>query len=194
MQIDLNGSKTSLRSEMKKKRQMLDLEQRMRASQVIKKRLNEMLPVQKARTIIGYAAIQNEVDLEPFLEEQRQQGKTILLPRVKASQLEVVEWKGWQETAVSSFGIREPLGDSYKSTEIDVVLVPGLAFDGNGFRLGYGRGFYDRFLPNLRPDAFKCGVCYEIQVVDSVFPHAADIPMHWIVTEQSELVINWDFF
>jgi len=194
MQIDLNKSKTALRSEMKQKRQMLDLEQRRRASQMIANRLNELVPIQKARTIMGYAAIQNEADMIPFLEAQHQLGKTILLPRVQADQLVAVEWQSWQETAVSSFGIREPLGEVYPLADIDVVLVPGLAFDGRGYRLGFGRGFYDRFLPKRCPDAFKCGICYEFQVVDSVLPHAADIPIHWIVTEQSELVINWDFF
>jgi 5-formyltetrahydrofolate cyclo-ligase len=194
MHIDLKGSRETLRCEMKNKRQTLDMEQRRRASQMIARRLNELMPIQKARTIMGYAAIQNEVDIDLFLEEQRLQGKTILLPRVKANQLEAVEWKEWNETAVSSYGIREPSGENYSLSEVDVVLVPGLAFDGNGFRLGYGRGYYDRFLPNLRPDAFKCGISYEIQVVDSIFPHAEDIPMHWIVTEQSELVIKWDFF
>lgn len=194
MQIDLNASKPVLRSEMKKKRQMLDPEQRMHASQMIAKRLNELVPIKEARTIMGFAAIQNEVETGFFLEEQQQMGKTILLPRVQEGQLVAVEWKGWQETGVSSLGIREPLGEAYPPADIDVVLVPGLAFDGRGYRLGYGRGFYDRFLPTLRPDAFKCGICYEFQVVDSVFPHAADIPMHWIVTQQSELVINWDFF
>jgi 5-formyltetrahydrofolate cyclo-ligase len=194
MQIDLNPSKTVLRKEMKQKRQMLDLAQRMRASQSIMNRLHELVPIHNARTIMGYAAIQNEVDMTPFLEAQQQLGKTILLPRVHADQLVAVEWQGWQKTELSSFGIREPLGEVYPLADIDVVLVPGLAFDGRGHRLGFGRGFYDRFLPNLRQDAFKCGICYEFQVVDSILPHAADIPMHWIVTEQSELVINWDFF
>jgi 5-formyltetrahydrofolate cyclo-ligase len=194
MQIDLNTSKKALRREMKQKRQMLDLAQRISASQMIASHLNELVPIQKARTIMGYAAIQNEADMIPFLEAQQQLGKTILLPRVQADQLVAVEWQGWEKTGVSPFGIREPLGEVYPLADIDVVLVPGLAFDGRGYRLGYGRGFYDRFLPELRPDAFKCGICYEFQVVDSVLPHEADIPMHWIVTQQSELVINWDFF
>jgi 5-formyltetrahydrofolate cyclo-ligase len=194
MHINLQGSKAELRSEMKTKRAQLEAEQIQHDSIAIARRLNDLLPVQKASTIMGYAPIQNEVNLETFYEEQLALGKTILLPRVEENQIKPVEWKGWQETTVSSFGIREPLGESILITRIDVVLVPGLAFDGNGFRLGYGRGFYDRFLPGLRSNAFKCGICYEFQVVESVFPHANDIPMHWIVTDKSELVIDWDFF
>ncbi|HWQ74741.1 MAG TPA: 5-formyltetrahydrofolate cyclo-ligase [Syntrophomonas sp.] len=194
MHIDLKGSKTALRSEMKAQRNLLAPEQMAQASVAIAKRINDLLPVQKARTIMGYASIQNEVALESFYEQQRRQGRTILLPRVQGDLIEAVEWKGWKETKVSSFGICEPVGSSFPPEEIDVVLVPGLAFDGRGFRLGYGRGYYDRFLPELRPGAFKCGICYEFQVVESVFPHAEDVSMHWIVTDHSELVIDWDFF
>jgi 5-formyltetrahydrofolate cyclo-ligase len=194
MHINLQGSKDELRGEMKTRRNQLEAEQMQYKSISIARRLNDLMPVQNAKTIMGYASIKNEVNLESFYEEQRQIGKTILLPRVDGDQIAAVEWKGWQETKVSSFGICEPLGESFPVEEIDVVLVPGLAFDGNGFRLGYGRGFYDRFLPELRSNAFKCGICYEFQVVESVFPHANDIPMHWIVTEKSELVIDWNFF
>ncbi|NLV22786.1 MAG: 5-formyltetrahydrofolate cyclo-ligase [Syntrophomonadaceae bacterium] len=194
MHINLQGSKAILRSEMKEKRKLLAPEQVQQAGITIARRLNDLLPVQKARTIMGYAPMQNEVNLESFYEQQHQLGKTILLPRVEGDQIKPVEWQGWPETKVSSFGIREPLGDAYPLAEIDVVLAPGLAFDAGGFRVGYGRGYYDRFLPGLRSHAFKCGICYEFQVVDSVFPHENDVPMHWIVTEKSELVINWDYF
>jgi 5-formyltetrahydrofolate cyclo-ligase len=194
MHINLQGSKAALRGQMKDRRGLLETEQIRQASLTIAMRLNDLLPVQKARTIMGYASIQKEVDLQPFYEEQLKQGKTILLPRVEGDQIKAIKWKGWQETNLSSFGIREPVGEDFPTAEIDVVLVPGLAFDGRGFRLGYGRGYYDRFLPTLRPNAFKCGICYEFQVVESIFPHAADIPVHWIVTDHSELVIDWDFF
>jgi len=194
MAIDNKTFKQNIRSEMKKRRLGLDREQLAQASQLIASSLNELVPIQKAQTIMGYAAIQNEVDLRPFLEEQRRLGKKILLPRVEGNQLVAVEWQGQQVTNISSFGISEPLGAAYPPEKIDVVLIPGLVFDGKGYRLGYGRGFYDRFLPILRSNAFKCGIAYEFQVVDNVFPHTGDVPLHWIVTEKSELLIDGDFF
>ena len=194
MHINLQGSKAVWRKEMKEKRNLLNQEQILTSGMSIAARLNELLPVQKAQVIMGFAPMRNEVDLESFYEQQSQLGKTIVLPRVEGDQLKPVEWQGWQETKVSPFGVREPLGEAYPLKEIDVVIVPGLAFDPGGFRVGYGRGFYDRFLPQLRSDAFKCGVCYEFQIVDSTFPHEKDVPVHWIVTDKSELVINWDYF
>ncbi len=192
--MDIDNFKQALRSTMKKRRQELTLDEREQASRLIARALNELDSIKRAGTIMAYSAIQNEVDLGIFLEEQQRSGKKILLPRVEGDEMIAVEWQGWQETARSSFGIAEPTGLAYPLQEIDVVLIPGLVFDGNGYRLGYGRGYYDRFLLHLRKDAFKCGVCYEFQVVDNVSPHEGDIPMHWIVTEQSELLIDGDFF
>ena len=194
MEKDPKGFKQSIRSEMKNRRQGLSQEERDQAGDLIVNTLNELEPIQKAQTIMGFAAIQNEVDIMPFLEKQRRLGKKILLPRVEGNLLVAVEWQGQEAASISSFGICEPLGAAYPPEKIDVVLIPGLVFDGKGYRLGYGRGFYDRFLPLLRSNAFKCGIAYEFQVVDNVFPHTGDVPLHWIVTEKSELLIDGDFF
>lgn len=194
MEMDAKSFRQSLRSQMMKHRQSLSGEQITQASQAIARTLNELSPVQKAKTIMGFAAIKNEIDLWPFMEEQRSLGKKILLPRVEGDQLIAVEWQGKEASKISSFGICEPLGPACPADEIDVVLVPGLVFDARGYRLGYGKGFYDRFLPLLRSNAFKCGIAYEFQVVDNVYPHAEDVALHWIVTDKSEILIDGDFF
>jgi 5-formyltetrahydrofolate cyclo-ligase len=121
--------------------------------------------------------------------------RTVLLPRTKKTgDMEAVKFTGWEHILRSPYGILEPEGEAYPVDEIDVVIVPGLVFDFKGYRLGYGKGYYDRFLKQLRPEAFICGVAYEFQVVEKVFPHEKDLPVHWIVTEKSELVIDWDYF
>lgn len=144
---------------------------------------------------MAYASINNEVDLVPLMGKWHQEGRTILLPRVEANgRMEAVKWTGWDKVKSGPFGIREPLGEPFDPDQIDAVLTPGLVFDYKGFRLGYGKGFYDRFLPRLNESAFICGVCYEFQVIENAYPHKEDIPMHWIVTDHSELVINWNYF
>ncbi|CFX90463.1 5-formyltetrahydrofolate cyclo-ligase [Syntrophomonas zehnderi OL-4] len=194
MEINYGSLRAELRSRMIRRRQELSIEEKVNAQTKIMDTLSQLVPIQTAQTIMAFAAIRNEVDVSAFLEVQQQSGKTILLPRVEGNELAAVKWEGWQETTVSSFGIAEPVGSAFPSQEIDVVLVPGLVFDGNGYRLGYGRGFYDRFLSSLRSDTFKCGICYEFQVVDNIYPHERDVPVHWIVTEQSELLIAGEFF
>ncbi len=86
-------------------------------------------------------------------------------------------------TARSSFGIREPQdGSVLDPTAIDLVLVPALAFDGNGHRLGFGAGYYDRFLKTIRPDALRIGIGYEWQCVDALPVEPHDVPMHLLLT------------
>ena len=158
------------------------------------RRLKELQPLQQAKVIMGFSSIRNEVNLGPLLQKLQRQGRTILLPRVEGDNLQTVEFRPGEDMGRGSFGIQEPLGEPFAVDKIDVVIVPGLVFDAGGFRLGYGKGYYDRFLPRLNQKCFKCGVCYEFQVVDNVYPHPGDIPVHWIVTDQSEIAVNWDFF
>jgi 5-formyltetrahydrofolate cyclo-ligase len=194
--MDLNTKcKQELRNEMQEQRTALSAEQVESHSRLIAAKLNELDPIINARRIMGFASIRNEVDLSFFLEGQAVQGKTVLLPRVeKDGNLAAVEFGGWHLSRPGAFGIMEPTGPVCSPDGIDAILVPGLVFDGHGYRLGYGKGYYDRFLKRLPPNTFICGVCYEFQVVDDLMPYDKDMPVHWIVTEKSELVLNWDFF
>ncbi len=158
-------------------------------------KLDELKAIYQARTIMGFYGINQEVRIMPFLEEKQNQGKTILLPRVeKNGHLSAVKYGGLDQTRSGSFGIMEPVGEPYPPENIDVVIVPGLAFDYRGYRIGYGKGYYDRFLPGLRKDVFLCGVCYDFQIVENIFPQSGDIAVQWIITEQSELMVKWEFF
>lgn len=184
-----------LRKEMGDRRASLSALQIETYSNLIAGKLMELEPLISARNIMGFASVRNEVDLRPFLQGQADLGKTILLPRVeKDGGLAAVEFSSWESTRLGAFGIAEPVGSDFPLAKIDAVIVPGLVFDAYGYRLGYGKGYYDRFLKLLPKSTFICGVCYEFQVVDNIIPNDEDVPMHWIVTEKSELVINWDFF
>lgn len=188
-----NLERNNLRTNMIQKRLQLEPEKIAAASRAIADKLDELVPLCRAQYIMGFYPIKNEVDLSYFLNRQSLQGKTILLPRINSeSQIEAVRYEGNNSLAPGSYGILEPQGEAVG--RIDAVLVPGLVFDGRGYRLGYGKGYYDKFLFALTDKVFICGVCYEFQVVDNVFPHQSDVPMHWVVTEKSELVVNWDFF
>ncbi|MGI5912569.1 MAG: 5-formyltetrahydrofolate cyclo-ligase [Syntrophomonadaceae bacterium] len=181
------------RNMLSRRRSMTDQEVN-NLSRRICSRLERLYPVTKANVIMGYNSINNEVNLIPWLVELKRQGRTIVLPRVQGGQLQAVEVNDWNNMAPGPFGIKEPLGDPIAIEKIDVVLVPGIVFDAKGYRLGYGKGYYDLFLPGLSKQCFNCGVCYEYQVIDNVFPHKKDVAVHWIVTDQSEIAIDMNYF
>lgn len=189
-----NERRQMIRREMGERRARLTHQQVQVYSRAISDRLQELHPIIHSAAIMGFAAINNEVDLTLCLEKWTG-SRTVLLPRVEPDgQLAAVKFEGWEQTSRGGFGIREPLGEPVAPSTIDAVIVPGLVFDGKGYRLGYGKGYYDRFLKLLPASTFICGVCYDFQVVDTVWPRGGDVPMHWIVTEKSELAIDWDYF
>ncbi|MGI5922056.1 MAG: 5-formyltetrahydrofolate cyclo-ligase [Syntrophomonadaceae bacterium] len=191
---DKGLARDKLRRQMKRRREQLSASQVQEFSHLIMHKLAELEPVKRARSIMYYAAINHEVDLGPLIEREYL-SRHVLLPRIEANGLmAAVQYTGWSRTHESRFGILEPEGAAYPVENIDVVIVPGLVFDFNGYRLGYGKGYYDRFLARLSPRTFICGVGYEFQIIDNIFPHEKDLPVHWIVTEKSELVIDWNYF
>lgn len=134
-----------------------------------------------AMTVLLYHSLGDEVNTHQFLEEWCKQ-KQVLLPVVVGDHLELRHYYGAHELKTGAFGIAEPTGTLFKDyTKIDFVAVPGLAFDKNGHRLGRGKGYYDRLLPQLT-NAYKAGICYPFQVVDEVPVEPTDITMDGIIT------------
>lgn len=184
----------NLRQEMLHKRNELAKDTIKLYSETICQKLKELPDIENARNIMGFSSFGNEVILMPFLESLLTD-KQILLPRVeKGGEMVAVPFTSWDNVKSGPFGIKEPVGEPFDKEKIDVVIVPGLVFDPNGYRLGYGKGYYDRFLKGLRKDSFFCGVCFDFQVIDNIHPTERDVPVHWIVTEKSEIVVDWNHF
>jgi len=127
--------------------------------------------------LCAYAALDSEPDvLTPWPQE-----KCILLPKVVGSDLALLEVDGPDMLQRGAFGILEPGGGCVEHPpKADVILVPGLAFDRRGSRLGRGRGYYDRLLEKF--EGTRVGVCFEGQVVESVPAEPHDIPMNFLLT------------
>jgi len=136
-----------------------------------------------------YAALPSELGTQPVFEVICRSGKTALFPRVDPERrvLEFCAVSRWEELEPGSYGFREPATGAAVRLEVaDLVLVPGLAFDAAGHRLGRGGGWFDRTFPRTaRPCPLLIGYAYEEQVVASV-PHGpADRCVDWIVTERA---------
>lgn len=135
-----------------------------------------------ARTLFIYCSLSDEVDTTTLLDSLAQCGKTVVLPKVvDAENMELRLYTGRQDLAVGSYGIMEPTGKLFTTLhDIDVAVVPGMAFDRNGHRLGRGKGYYDRMLVQM-PQAYKIGICFDFQLVDEVPNDCHDIIMDEVI-------------
>jgi len=175
-----------IRDEKRRWRHGLSREEVERNSRLITEYLSRLDPLLEASVVMGYVAINNEVDVWPFLEHCLGQGKTVVLPRIEVATdcLVAVRFTGRENLIKGKFGITEPQGEALPPELIDAVLVPGVAFDRRGYRLGYGKGYYDRFLPKLRRGALTIGIAHSHQVVDEI-PHSFhDYRLDYLVTEK----------
>ncbi len=133
---------------------------------------------------MDYSSFGSEVDTWALLEHLSNHDVRVILPRVEGPVIAAIAYRPGDPVRPAPFGALEPSdGEIVPPEEIDVVIVPGLAFDRAGHRLGYGGGFYDRFLGRLRPDAVTIGVAFSDQIVDEA-PHGPkDRSVDIVVTE-----------
>ena len=136
----------------------------------------------QAYTILLYSALPDEVQTQSLLDELTEAGKTVLLPKVVSSEdMELRRYTGVSSLQPGAYGIMEPVGARFTDyAAIDVAVVPGMAFDTQGHRLGRGKGYYDRFLAKL-PGVYKIGLCFSWQLVDEVPSEANDITMDEVI-------------
>jgi 5-formyltetrahydrofolate cyclo-ligase len=141
--------------------------------------------MRSAGSILFFAPLAGEPDVWPLLEEALKQGKTVGLPWFDAAagryRARKVSRPG-EEIVTGQFGVREPGADCAELAlgEFHLVLVPGLAFDVAGNRLGRGRGYYDRLLREVR--GIKCGICHDRQLVEAIPAEPHDLRVDFILT------------
>ena len=137
----------------------------------------------EAAVVLLYASFGSEVDTRPLLEAAWGQGKKTALPRIDGKQLTVQLVDRETRLVPNRYGIPEPPADTpaVPGDDVDLAVVPGIAFDRRGGRLGYGGGYYDRLLGTV-PHAFRVGIAYEVQVVEHLPTSHLDVPMDALVT------------
>lgn len=140
-----------------------------------------------SRFILFYAALKGEVQTSGAVEESLARGKRVALPKVEHNELRVFEIRSYNDTRKGAFNIPEP--DEKKSVEadpesLDLIIVPGIAFDEKGTRLGFGKGYYDRFLKSISRKPPFVGLAFEFQMVEEAVPMENDVPMDFVVTEK----------
>jgi 5-formyltetrahydrofolate cyclo-ligase len=181
---DLKRQKRALRREARARRDGLSPGERERMSDEVAENVMALPAVADATTVMAFSSFGSEVDTSPIIERLERDGRRVALPRVEGRDIVAVAYRSGDRVSPTSFGALEPAGgERVAPEEIDVVIVPGLAFDRSGNRVGYGRGFYDRFLAAVRPHALTVGICFSVQLMDEVPQGRDDRRVDLVVTE-----------
>lgn len=174
-------AKAALRAELLRRREQTSEELIKIASDRIHRRLKKIDVFASARTIACYYPIRNEPRTQEIMQEAASLGRQICLPRVDGNSLDFRLVDDISSLEPGMWDILEPRDDCPRPEGIDVVLVPMVGAAPDGTRLGYGRGYYDRFLSGT--DAVSIGLTYAKQMVKSIPSDSNDVRMNWIVTE-----------
>lgn len=181
----------ALKRELRKRslafRRALAAEERASYSAAITERILALEAVKQVRTIFAYAAMEDEVQTAALISSLLEMGKRVALPLITGKRMMEAVLVPAMDTleygAYHILTVREDRRVVLPPQEIDCVLVPGVAFDMDGTRLGMGGGYYDVFLPKI-PCAVKIAMAYSCQIVESIPKLSHDCGVDWIVTEK----------
>lgn len=141
--------------------------------------------IQEADTILMYHSLPDEVDTHSALDQLLAMGKKVFLPKVVSdTEMTIHEYTGADSLQPSEpYGILEPTTPelSIVNCQLSIAIVPGMAFDRQGHRLGRGKGYYDRFLSQI-PNIYKIGVCFPFQMLESIPSESTDVVMDEVIT------------
>ncbi|MFM7150414.1 MAG: 5-formyltetrahydrofolate cyclo-ligase [Gemmataceae bacterium] len=162
----------------------------------ISKRICESLialpEYQAARTVLYYVDVRSEVRTRHYLPEALNHGKKIVVPYCVDGELELFHLVSMDELEIGMYRILEPRKDlrdradkKVPIEELDLIVVPGVAFNRNGGRMGHGKGYYDKLLWKARPDAMLAALAFECQLFDEIPTASHDIFMDRVITEKA---------
>ncbi len=185
----MKDCKEFIRRQLIERRNLLTVEEIRDKSSAIVERLKETGRLEKAETIMAYMCMKSEVITRELIGNILAEGRTVCLPIVieKEKKLKIYRIESIDSDVVpGAFGIYEPLQlpeRRINPADIDLVFVPGVGFDIRKNRIGFGGGYYDRFLSRLRPETLKIGLSFDCQVIHELPVEKFDVKMDIIITE-----------
>lgn len=185
--LDIRPVKAKLRSDLKKKRMAMPSSKKNLLDRKIQNRLMNLWAFREASAILTYVSTPIEVDTRYLIDCALKSGKTVAVPKCEGGERRMNFYiiESLNELAPGSFGVLEPFSQDktpFRDYNGSLCIVPGFSFDRQGFRLGYGKGYYDRFLREYTGVAV--GICYN-ECVKQRLPHGKfDKAVHMLVTEK----------
>ncbi|HZV80665.1 MAG TPA: 5-formyltetrahydrofolate cyclo-ligase [Geobacteraceae bacterium] len=178
--------KSALRTRMLVARNHLSEEEQLSAAILVQASLTGLPEYAAAGSVALYAAFRSEVPTIGIIRQSLSEGKEVLLPAVEKSGLVFRRISSDADLIPGKYGIPEPSAGCKPSAvdSIDLFVIPGVAFDLQGHRVGYGRGYYDRALHRFESGGKLIGICYDFQLVDEIAGEPHDVIMDMVITER----------
>lgn len=188
-------NKKDIRRKMLRQREQMDNQEVQALSQRIMGKLKKLPVYKTSKTIMLYLSFENEVDSTRIIEDCLEDGKRVVMPYCSKSDMSITptEIKNLDlDLSENSMGYKQSKKDSLKPvdiSEIDLIVIPGIAFDRKGYRVGFGAGYYDRFLGKVNFEIPTIGLAYDFQIVDSFIKmEDYDIPVDYVMTENRIII------
>jgi 5-formyltetrahydrofolate cyclo-ligase len=185
-----NNLKSDLRKDMLELRKNMETRDVSSFSNKIISAIMELPEFINSKNIMLYLSFNKEVNTYPLARWCLDNGKTVIAPYCIQSKREIVPYKITNligDLTKSTFGVMEPKHDILEKVnieDIDLIIVPGVVFDENCNRIGFGAGYYDRFLPKRLKNTTAIGIAYNYQIIDRVPTDAYDVPLDYIITQE----------
>ncbi len=181
--------KDEIRNLVFKKRNKLEKKEVIEKGNIVKEKLFCLDEYKKAKTVMFFLSFGKEVYTYDMVREALEdKSKNVIVPKIKEFEIISCRIKDFSELVPGAYRILEPVEvKEVNPNEIDIVFVPGIAFDKKGYRIGFGKGYYDRFLK--RTKALKIGLCMDFQIVNEISHREWDVPMDMVITEKQVIKV-----
>ncbi|WP_024614895.1 5-formyltetrahydrofolate cyclo-ligase [Clostridium sp. Ade.TY] len=140
----------------------------------------------EAKVIFSYIGFGSEINTKIIINDALKKGKIVCVPKVKGKEMLIIKISSLDNLVKSNYGILEPVGNetNINIIDLDLIIMPGVAFDKFKNRIGYGGGYYDKLLYNSNISAYKIALAYDFQVLESIYSENHDIKVDKIITEK----------
>lgn len=186
--------KNNLRKALAEKRDILDLKLKENYDEAIYVTVINSEGFKRSKNIFVYVSFGSEVNTHKIISYALEKGKNVFVPKIisRKEGMAAVKIESFKNLQVNKLGILEPKDFQNKIQPdcLDYILVPGLGFDLNGSRIGYGGGFYDRFLKDICDNAIVLALAYGVQIVEKIIVDTFDIPVMGIVSENGQTLFD----
>jgi len=180
---DLTEQKAEIRAKLKQIRATIPKHNRLIHSKIITQKILELDEIKAAQHVFIYISYASEVNTHDLINTLLKQGKNLAVPKIiKAEPMIATAFTGWDDLISDTLGILTPANTIPYPDTIDLVVTPGLGFTQSGYRIGYGRGYYDKWFAE-HPVQQKIALAFEAQILDELPIDEFDIPVNKIITE-----------